>query len=563
MARHSFVLGLIASISIASSSIAQSIPQLPAITPPLASTNLIAVSQGTSPAVTGKATVAQLIGTATVLADIQPGANMGAKINAAIALLPSTGGVVDARGLTGNQIISTAITVPSNASLLIGASIVTQSGIITLGQNASVVCLPSGFGQGAGSPSEGPSFFKQANTINLTSMFVLGGGVDVLQNCTIDGNKANNPSSGPNVLVTGSHWLIANVTSQNSNSDGYRVSSTGTTDAACCGTFRDVMSVGNAGDGYNSIGTADVIFEGSQSENNLGAAGVELNNSPSWRFSAYDIGGNVIGVWVHGASFNSGVSLGSGNQMIGIGQFGNQSKQDLYIDDSSEGSFNNIISGSQFFPSQFRADNTYASVDILEGAQTSGNVVFGQYLSITGFRSTSAVYIHGTTGRDYVGGLASGLFGTTIYNVPKVDLVGACDATAGSTCYQGYQTLYGPRFVNDTTTGYASSSSTSGANAGDQFASAVNNPSTAAFATVSSDLTAGGLVIGRVEVQRDNLNMGGSLIMQSANTSGALTSAITIDTNQNITVNQLKTGTPSTYACFTSAGQLISSSVVC
>lgn len=56
------------------------------------------------------------------LCDRFPGSTAGVKISAAIADLPSTGGVVDCRGLEGNQTISSSITVNKNALLLLGAA---------------------------------------------------------------------------------------------------------------------------------------------------------------------------------------------------------------------------------------------------------------------------------------------------------------------------------------------------------------------------------------------------------------------------------------------------------
>lgn len=54
-------------------------------------------------------------------ADQFPGADAGAKISAAIADLPGTGGTVDARGLQGTQAGTATVTIPANVTVLLGA----------------------------------------------------------------------------------------------------------------------------------------------------------------------------------------------------------------------------------------------------------------------------------------------------------------------------------------------------------------------------------------------------------------------------------------------------------
>jgi hypothetical protein len=73
-------------------------------------------------------------------ADLMPGADAGAKIAAAIAALPSTGGTVDARGLEGPQTISQNVFagVTKPVRLLLGASSVASPYTITVGQVITV-----------------------------------------------------------------------------------------------------------------------------------------------------------------------------------------------------------------------------------------------------------------------------------------------------------------------------------------------------------------------------------------------------------------------------------------
>jgi len=57
-----------------------------------------------------------------IRADLMPGADAGAKITAAIAALPATGGTVDARGLEGAQSIPTPLVINKPVRLLLGSA---------------------------------------------------------------------------------------------------------------------------------------------------------------------------------------------------------------------------------------------------------------------------------------------------------------------------------------------------------------------------------------------------------------------------------------------------------
>ncbi len=56
-------------------------------------------------------------------ASLQAGSDFGAKVNAALALLPATGGVVDARGLVGTQSSSSSITIPRAVTVLLACGL--------------------------------------------------------------------------------------------------------------------------------------------------------------------------------------------------------------------------------------------------------------------------------------------------------------------------------------------------------------------------------------------------------------------------------------------------------
>ena len=448
------------------------------------------------------------------------GGDMGAKINSAIATCLATGCIVDARGLKGAQTLSTAVSVPANVSVLIGAARITQSATVTLaGEASSLVCIPVGFGQGNASGS----YFKMAVGANLQNMLMISGGNVSAANCAFDGNDQgwegnNNPSAGPLVAVVTGHFLLEHLTAQNGASDGFMIYSGpsqgasgtsaysyGTANTACCGTIRDSVAVKNGGDGFNCGGTADVIFEGSQVENNLGAAGIELNNCPAWRFTNYDIGGNQIGLWAHGAAWASGVSLGAGNNMIGTGQFGNNAKQDIIFDSSADGSNWNVVVGTEFFASSNRTSNTYPNIEIIENGN-GYNLISSVYVGSTAAHtSTSAIYIHGaTTGHDTIGPImAVGTFGGTVFNVPS-------GAALTSACYNGNCTTSGQTFPNlnviGTGSGYALTASTKGVSGADAYPLAISNPSNDPYASIAEDAFVGnpGILMHQKYCQRMN-----------------------------------------------------------
>jgi hypothetical protein len=385
-----------------------------------------------------------------ILADIQPGSDMGAKINAAIALLPAGGGIVDARGLTGFQTLSTAVTIPANSQLLLGPAVITQSAMISVGQVSSLICLPSGAGQGN---NFGQTRFFQANGANLAAQIKITGGQATVQNCIADGNKTNNGSAGPILLINNSHYYVAGMTLQNGASHGVEVLSTLSNNEAGVGQINNVTSIANNGDGLYCTLTGDTFIELSSFENNAGPAGVELNDCPGTRLSNYDIGGNQIGLSIYGPPFSGGVSVGSNAIVIGIGQFGNQTKQDILIDGSLGGAFGNSVVGAIFIGSSFRTSNTFAAIDLHDSA-AGGNILSGLQITSTGGHTNSnAIFIHGTEGPDVVGPIVTqGTFGGATFNVlASTMLTSACDNNSGICLNQSQQFPFYLPFANNGT----------------------------------------------------------------------------------------------------------------
>jgi len=74
-------------------------------------------------------------GSTVIDASLQAGTDFSSKVNAAIAALSPTGGVVDARGLGGSQSMSANIVMPPNVTLLLGSVTVTESPGTGIGVN--------------------------------------------------------------------------------------------------------------------------------------------------------------------------------------------------------------------------------------------------------------------------------------------------------------------------------------------------------------------------------------------------------------------------------------------
>jgi len=121
-------------------------------------------------------------------ADQMPQATAGAKIAACIAVLPATGGTVDARGLEGAQTISSTLAVAKPVTILFGAATFTASAFPAISVTVPGVKL---IGLGAGQ-----SVIKVADGAGIYSRLVYaaftGSGLEIA-GLTFDHNVANNP----------------------------------------------------------------------------------------------------------------------------------------------------------------------------------------------------------------------------------------------------------------------------------------------------------------------------------------------------------------------------------
>jgi hypothetical protein len=139
-------------------------------------------------------------GTTVIDASLQPGADFGSKVNAAIAALPATGGTVDARGLGGAQTMSTSIVLGSDSEPV---TLLLPVGTIT--RNAGVQ-----FKYFSGSHVQGQNAFNSSvisaatlivGTDAADTAFIYGGSSSpagvILENfAVLDAPEGTNPASG-------------------------------------------------------------------------------------------------------------------------------------------------------------------------------------------------------------------------------------------------------------------------------------------------------------------------------------------------------------------------------
>lgn len=146
-------------------------------------------------------------------ADQFPGGNAGAKIAAALADLPSTGGTIDARGLTGAQTIATPLTLGVSTdpakptTLLLGPGNFTVSNTITVLKQCAVMGTPIGLSVGYQPPAHSGTFLR-ASSPNLPSVVQIGDGINdqsgfaaVLQDMVIDGGGSQGGTQSAAVIV--------------------------------------------------------------------------------------------------------------------------------------------------------------------------------------------------------------------------------------------------------------------------------------------------------------------------------------------------------------------------
>jgi hypothetical protein len=300
-------------------------------------------------------------------ADQMSGADCGAKINAADTSLGKSPGeiwVAQKCGLAW----ATAVTVSPGHLLRFvqgnTSSVYSLSAGITMAANSAIMGPPV-----AMAVNTTPSIVLQmANGANLAALITVNGPNASIRDLELDGNKVNNTSAGPNIIVNSgaSRLDIDHVTTGNSNSDGIRFY--GTSGAGAAGPkILKLMAYQNNGDGLNCIGSADGIISMSEFETN-GQHGIELNDCLAHRIEQSDLGGNMLdGIYVHG----SGTGIGANGQIIVGNQFGNNYQNDVRILGTTSGrsvSYFNMIVANSFIGS-FHRSSAFASIVLVDGGQ--------------------------------------------------------------------------------------------------------------------------------------------------------------------------------------------------
>lgn len=169
---------------------------------------------------TTKINLNQIKGAAINPLDYWSSGDVGAAFNAAIAAMPSTGGVLDCRGMVGAYTASTTVTINKPVEILLGAATITWSvaPAITQTTGASLVILGAGAETSFLATSANGHLISAVATGVSNSRFVMEN-VGLLDTLTIQtGSTFSTWSStrtlGSAIYVSGTGWLnIKNVRS--------------------------------------------------------------------------------------------------------------------------------------------------------------------------------------------------------------------------------------------------------------------------------------------------------------------------------------------------------------
>jgi hypothetical protein len=363
------------------------------------------------------------------------GSDAGAKITAAIADLPTTGGIVDARGLSGPQTFSTGINVGASGvgkpvTLLLGPGVYTTNGLVTVYQNSSIIGVPVGLSDGV-SPAidvrnAQRTVIEAATGAALWAVVRIGDDTDagaaygaLLQDVTIDGNcgitfniitSTITPSNGscpnggtrtdPNgatLLVTNSPAVnLTRVSVQNSAGHGILIRSPDGLANTSEGTkLLHVSSDFNRLDGLYVYKTTDIIVSQSWFEHSIGH-GIELESTGAFRINNSDISSNFswpgnFGVYIHG-TVNAGYHVVTGNQFSNV-------NDDVHIEGTV--AENNIISSNMFLGNGPRG-SVSTTVSPIHINDSPGNNIMGNTIRALGQRLDSAIKVEGSNGKNNV-----------------------------------------------------------------------------------------------------------------------------------------------------------------
>ncbi|HET9792105.1 MAG TPA: right-handed parallel beta-helix repeat-containing protein, partial [Candidatus Angelobacter sp.] len=292
-----------------------------------------------------------------------PGKDAGEKIANCIAALPQSGGVCDARSFSGEQRSGSGFTVGTAAKpveLLLGAIDLMVEKPIYIQAKSSIAGLPSSQGIGF---YQGATLIRATNNTNLPVVVEIVGGLAVLQDVTVDGNRKNNPTGGVAIRVNSANRSnLFRVTAQNASGDGIEIYSQKASES-CCARLQQIMSVDNGGSGLVIRKTGDIFVSLSEFEGN-GDHGIEIDGGAGNRIEHSDIGGNRgDGILLHGTR-----TLPASQNIILGNQFGNNYQADLAIAGWNGGpsSNGNLIASNEFVGGGLRDGGKYDSIRVTD-----------------------------------------------------------------------------------------------------------------------------------------------------------------------------------------------------
>ncbi|HEY6350707.1 MAG TPA: right-handed parallel beta-helix repeat-containing protein [Candidatus Angelobacter sp.] len=317
-------------------------------------------------------------GQSVLRAEKYPGADAGEKIRKCMDALPSTGGVCDARNLSGNQSADSGFTVGTPGKpveLMLGPVTLLAKGTIHVLAKSSIVGMPASAGIGS---DQSPTVIKAADGSRLNAIVQIDGPLAVLQDLTVDGNKKDAPQGNVGILVLNANRAeMFRVTAQNAPKYGMEIYSDN--NESCCAKLSKIMAIANGETGLHLANTADVFISLSEFEEN-GKYGVELNNSPTTRLEHSDFGGNFEdGIRVYGTAQSR---LQSNRQIIVGNQFGNNAHYDINIQGFDYAAKRHVATGHLISSNEFiGSDRRPSGYDAIHITDSGENNIFGNIFS--------------------------------------------------------------------------------------------------------------------------------------------------------------------------------------
>jgi hypothetical protein len=265
------------------------------------------------------------------------GADLGAQINTCFTALTANGRCV-VSDFSGTQTLSTAVTIPANATLYIPSQIaITQTAAITLSNsNSAVLC-----------PSDRSAVFTKGGNID---QFVLNAALTSVENCALLGVSGSFTGNGINVTTTQNNVVVRGNTISNEATSGIignvalveknvvtgAATSTSPAISVSGGKALNNIVIGEDGDGIAAIGNSSLVQGNTVSINPATTSVTGL--------CAIDVVGDVLqsivssnGTVVNGTAagnVNYGVCL-----TVGVGS------NHMYQNTVEHNGFNGVVSG--------------------------------------------------------------------------------------------------------------------------------------------------------------------------------------------------------------------------